>query len=131
MERTQIKQPIRDELSIILREELESSFDIKVLNVTDYDDEGEVFGRPDQIEIDVIIQNRLLIVCEIKFSISKPDMYTLERKARFYEKHHNKTVDRMIAISPMVAPNAHKVAQDLGIEIYSSAMSMPKDAFDN
>ncbi|MBS1250764.1 MAG: hypothetical protein MAG431_02360 [Chloroflexi bacterium] len=110
---------------------LETSFDIKVLNISDYDDEGDVFGHPDQIEIDVIIQDGLLIVCEIKSSMSKSDMYTFEKKARFYEKRHDKTVDRMIVISPMVAPNAYKVAEDLGIELYSSALSMPEDAFDS
>ncbi|MGH8477330.1 MAG: DUF3782 domain-containing protein, partial [Methylococcales bacterium] len=36
---------------------LEKSFGVEVLNVTEYDDQGEVFGRPDQIELDVIMRN--------------------------------------------------------------------------
>jgi hypothetical protein len=54
-----------------------------VVNVNDYDDEGTVFGRPDQVELDVIIKNGLLLICELKSSIDKAGMYIFERKARF------------------------------------------------
>jgi hypothetical protein len=57
-----------------------------VLHVNEYDDEGIVFGRPGQVEIDIIVKNGFLLICELKSSMSKPDMYTFERKARFYEK---------------------------------------------
>ena len=40
---------------------LEKNFGVQVLNVTEYDASGEVFGRPDQVELDVIITNGLLI----------------------------------------------------------------------
>ena len=39
----------------------QESFGVEVLNVNEFDDEGEVFGRPDQVELDVIIKNGLLI----------------------------------------------------------------------
>ena len=42
-----------------------------MINITEYDDEGEVFGRPDQIELDLLIKNGLLIIGEIQSSISK------------------------------------------------------------
>jgi len=48
---------------------LEKSFEVQVLNVVDYDEEGTVFGRPEQIELDVIIKNGLLLICELKSSI--------------------------------------------------------------
>ena len=50
---------------------LEESFGVPVINVTEYDDEGEVFGRPDQIGLDLLIKNGLLIIGEIQSSISK------------------------------------------------------------
>jgi len=50
---------------------LEESFGVQVINITEYDDEGEVFGRPDQIELDLLIKNGLLIIGEIQSSISK------------------------------------------------------------
>lgn len=103
---------------------LEKSFAVKVLNVIDFDSEGTVFGRPEQIESDVIIKNGLLIVCEIKSSMSRSDMYTFERKVRFYEKRQNRQTNRMIVISPMVDARAKEIAQQLGIEIYSDAVDV-------
>ncbi|OSO89700.1 hypothetical protein B7O87_11110 [Cylindrospermopsis raciborskii CENA303] len=100
---------------------LKDSFGVEVLNFLDFDNEGEVFGRPDQVEIDVIIKNGLIILCEIKSSIDKAGMYIFDRKVAFYEKHHQRRVDRKLVISPMVDPRALPVAQNLGIEIYSYA----------
>ena len=93
--------------------------DVKVLNVNEYDHEGVVFGRPDQVELDVVIKNGLLMVCEIKSSMSKSEMYTFEKKVRFYEQKQGSTAHRMIVISPMVDPYALPVAEKLGIEVYS------------
>jgi hypothetical protein len=100
---------------------LETSFGVEVLNLNDFDHEGEVFGRPDQVEIDVIIKNGLVIICEIKSSISKSEVYTFDRKVKFYEKHHQRTVTRKLIISPMVDQRALPVIQNLGIEVYSYA----------
>ena len=95
--------------------------DIEVLNVNEYDDEGVVFGRPDQVELDIIIKNGVLIVCEIKSSMGKAAMYVFERKVRFYENRHNRKVTRMLVISPMIDDTAKVVAKKLGVEIYSYA----------
>jgi hypothetical protein len=100
---------------------LEQFAKVEVLNITEYDDVGVVFGHPDQIELDIIIKNGILIIVEIKSSMSKPEMYIFERKVRFYEEHHNRKASEMIVISPMVAPNAIPVAEKLGIRIYSYA----------
>ena len=104
-----------------LKSILELSFGVQVLNINEYDDEGEVFGHPDQIELDVIIKNGLLIICELKSSISKSDMYIFGRKVQFYEKHHNTKATRQIVISPMVDKYAYRVAEKLGIEVFSYA----------
>ena len=108
---------------------LTGSFDVEVLNVTEFDDEGEVFGRPDQIELDIIILNGTLILAEIKSSMSKSDMYAFERKARFYEKRHKRKADRLLVISPMVDDKAREVAQKVGIEVYSYVEDVPPDLF--
>jgi hypothetical protein len=100
---------------------LEESFGVEVRNVTDFDEAGEVFGRPDQVELDVIIQDGMLILCEIKSSISKSDMYTFDRKVSFYEKRHGRKATRKMVISPMVDGRAQQVARKLGIEVYSHA----------
>lgn len=108
---------------------LEESFNVQVANITDYDDQGEVFGRPGQVELDVIIKNGMLIACEIKFSMSKSDLYTFERKVRFYEKRHGRQATRMLVISPMVDPRALGVAEKLGIQVYSGAYDVDTGVF--
>lgn len=100
---------------------LEKNFGVEVININEYDDEGYVFGRPDQVELDIIIKDGILIICELKSSVSKSDMYTFERKARFYEKRHNRKASGMMVISPMVDDRARDVAVKLNIEVYTHA----------
>jgi len=116
----QSEKAFRDALAGIL----EKNFGVKVLNVNEYDDQGTVFGRPDQIELDVIIQNGLLLICELKSSIDKAGMYIFERKARFYEQRHQRTANRLIVISPMIDARARQVAQRLGIETYGDSLEV-------
>jgi len=104
---------------------LEESFGVSVRNVCEFDDAGEVFGRPDQVEIDIIVKNGMLLLMELKSSIDKGGMYIFERKARFYERHHHRKADRLIVISPMIDPRAVPVAQALGIETYGDSLDVP------
>ena len=103
---------------------LEETFDVEVINVTEFDDEGYVFGKPDQVELDIIIRNGTLIICEIKLSMSKSDMYIFERKVRFYEKKHQRQAAKIIVISPMIDKTALPVAKKLCIEVYSYAYNI-------
>ncbi|NJO17790.1 MAG: hypothetical protein HC877_19285 [Thioploca sp.] len=64
---------------------------MEVIHVNEFDDSSEVFGRPDQIELDLIIRNGNLLIAEIKSSMSRGDMYLFERKAHFYEKRRQRT----------------------------------------
>ena len=91
----------------------------QVTNVTEFDDQGEVFGRPEQIELDVVVKNGLLLICEIKSSVDKSAMYAFERKARFYERLHDRKASRLLVISPMIEAKAQKVAERLGIETFA------------
>ena len=100
---------------------LTESFDVEVVNLTLYDYEGEVFGRPDQVELDLIIKNGMTIACEIKSSIDKAGMYSFGRKVDFYARHEQRDISRKIVISPMVDRRALPVAEALGIEVYSYA----------
>ena len=100
---------------------LEKSFGVQVLNVNEWDEEGTVFGTPDQVEIDIIVRNGELILCELKSSMSKSDIYTFERKVQYYQRRHGRTVSRKLVISPMVRPEARPVAERLGIEVFGYA----------
>ena len=100
---------------------LERTFGEQVVNVNEFDDQGTVFGRPDQVELDVIVKNGLLLICELKSSIDKAGMYIFERKARFYEQRHQRKADWSIVVSPMIDARARKVAEKLGIEMFSDS----------
>lgn len=100
---------------------LEVSFGVKVERYEDYDHDGMIFGRPDQVELDVLVYDGKLILCEIKSSISKSEMYIFWRKKGFYEKKHKRKADRAIVISPMIDDRARSVAKDLDIEVYGYA----------
>lgn len=53
--------------------------------------------------------------------MSKSDMYTFDRKVRYYERRHQRQVQRKIAVSPMVPPPVRAVADKLGIEVFGHA----------
>ena len=111
------EQSFRSALKAILEE----SFAVEVQNVTEFDETGYVFGHPDQVELDIIIKDGLLIICEIKSSMSRSDMYTFGRKVEFYEQEHQQKATRKLVISPMVDEYAQRVAKKLEIEVYSYA----------
>ncbi len=98
---------------------LEESFPVKVERFLAKDETGEVFGQPDQVELDLIIKNGEVIAAEIKSSMSKSDVYIFDRKVKFYEKKEGRKVSRKLIISPMVEDSARRVAENLGIEVYT------------
>jgi hypothetical protein len=102
-----------------LRGILEENFGVKVERVQYKDESGEVFGRPDQVELDVVIYDGQMLVCEIKSSASRADVYAFERKVRSYEKRVGRKADRAILISPMIENT--ELARTLGIEVYTRA----------
>ncbi|MCS7248387.1 MAG: DUF3782 domain-containing protein [Anaerolineales bacterium] len=104
-----------------LRAILEESFGVKVEQVEYWDESGEVFDRPDQVELDVVIHNSQVLACEIKSAASRSDIYTFNRKVRSYEKRTQRKVERKLLISPMVLQKDRQLAQELGIEVYSDA----------
>ncbi len=97
--------------------------------MVEYDDAGEVFGRPDQIELDVIIKDGQLLLCEIKSSMSKADVVIFDRKVKFYEKKHQRQASGALVISPMVDRRAQAVADNLGIQVYSHAQDVDPELF--
>ncbi|MCX8060990.1 MAG: DUF3782 domain-containing protein [Anaerolineales bacterium] len=100
---------------------LEESFGIKVEQVEYRTESGEVYDRPEQVELDVIIRNGEVLVCEIKSAASRADIYTFNRKVQSYEKRSQRKVNRKLLISPMVLARDKELAQELGIEVYSYA----------
>jgi len=93
---------------------------LKVERYIDYDTEGTVFGRPEQIELDIVIKDSITLVAEIKSSISREEIYAFQRKVEFYERKKGIKVTRKAVISPFVDPRARPIAERLNIEIYTS-----------
>ncbi|MCZ7621751.1 MAG: DUF3782 domain-containing protein [Candidatus Kuenenia sp.] len=119
------EQSFRNALKGILREV--SGLD--VINVIEYDEEGIIFGRPEQIELDLVIKNGHFMICEIKSSISKSDMYIFQKKVDFYQKKHNRKARKLIVISPMVDKKAMEFAKDSGILVYSYVEDIESEIF--
>lgn len=117
----QSERAFRDALAAILEE----SFGARVQNINEIDAEGIVFGRPDQIELDLVITNGRLLLCELKSSVDKAAMHIFHRKARFYETRHGGKPDRLIVVSPMIELKARQLAEQLGIETYGDSMDVP------
>ncbi|CUT03430.1 Protein of unknown function (DUF3782) [Candidatus Kryptobacter tengchongensis] len=85
-----------------------------------FDTEGFVFGKPDQVEIDLIIKDSKIAAIEIKSSLNKADLATFNRKVLFYERSTGKAVSEKIAVSPFIDPRGTKdLAKKLEIKIYT------------
>ena len=109
------EESFREGLKGILKE-----LGLKVERYIDNDTEGHVFGRPEQIELDVVIRDSVVLLAEIKSSISKEEIYVFQRKVEFYEKNKGVKAVRKAIISPFVDPRARPIAEKLDIEVYTS-----------
>ncbi len=97
---------------------LEENFPVKVERYKAFDEEGFVFGKPDQIELDLIIKDGFVVVAEIKSSISKEELATFLRKVKIFEKKEGRVVNKMLIISPMIESRAIAFARENGIKAY-------------
>ena len=109
------EESFREGLKGILKE-----LGLKVERYIDYDTEGTVFGRPEQIELDIVIKDGITLLAEIKSSISREEIYAFQRKVEFYERKKGIKVTRKAVISPFVDPRARPIAERLNIEVYTS-----------
>jgi hypothetical protein len=82
-----------------------------------YDTAGEVFGRPDQVELDVVIQNGKVMVIEIKSSLDREHVHLFSRKVGFYARKTGRQVTRQIIVTPFTERGARELAEMLGVEI--------------
>ena len=82
-----------------------------------WDAAGEVFGHPEQVELDVVIQNGKAIAVEIKSSLDRANTYLFNRKVEFYIRHTGRLVDRKVVIASYADERAKEVAMQLGIEV--------------
>jgi hypothetical protein len=86
-----------------------------------YDTEGEVFGRPDQVELDVVIQDGKVIVLEIKSSLDREHIHLFSQKVAFYARKTGQQVARQVIVTPYTERGARGLAEVLGVEICTDA----------
>ncbi len=84
-----------------------------------YDEKGEIFGYPSQIEVDVLIRDNIHILVEIKSSTSDGDVIKLWRIGNLYLKATG--IKPILAIvTPFIDQRGLEVAKKLGIEIFTN-----------
>lgn len=66
----------------------------------DYDATGDIFGYPEQIALDIVIQNGKTIVVEIKSALDKGALYQFARKVEFYVQKTGRQVNRKLVVTP-------------------------------
>jgi len=98
---------------------VERHFGGRVRRWAHYDEEGFVFGYPCVVEVDMLITDREHILMEIKSSVSRADVFELWRIGQLYERIRG-VKPRLAVVSPFVREEAKKVAEELGIEVYTS-----------
>jgi hypothetical protein len=83
----------------------------------EYDAAGEVFGQPDQVELDVVVKDGRVIVAEVKSALDSGNTYLFDRKVAFYMRKTGRQVDRKLIVTPYADNRAKEVGLRLGVEI--------------
>jgi hypothetical protein len=85
-----------------------------------YDERGEVFGYPAEVEFDLVIKNVAHILVEVKASASVADLAKLWRVRGLYVKVTG-VKSRLVLISPFIDERAVKATRDLGVKVYTGS----------
>ncbi len=92
---------------------------LSVKRWTGYDYEGKVYGYPSQIEVDIVISDKEVILVEIKSHIRASDVAIFKRKAEVYERVEGRRAGRLLMITPYVEDKAIEASLKLGVEMYA------------
>jgi hypothetical protein len=92
---------------------------------TYFDDKGQVYGYPSEVELDVVVKNGVTILVEIASAVRRGDLPYVKRKAELYEKVSGRRVERVLLVSPFIHDKnpdfVRALARSLGIDIVSPA----------
>jgi len=103
-----------------IKDILGEDFGMHVERYEAFDEAGQVFGLPEQIEIDILMKDAKITAIEIRSSMSKSDVYAFDRKVSFYESRQQVKVDRKIIITPMLDHRAEAAVKSLSMFVYTS-----------
>ena len=99
-----------------LRSVLSRRFGATVERWRHHDADGRVFGRPADVEVDVVVRNGGTLLIEVKSHASRGDVAAFDRIAALYEQVTGRRADRLIE-SPSVDEAARVFAEQIAIEI--------------
>jgi len=92
---------------------------------TYFDDKGQVYGYPSEVELDVVVKNGVTILVEIASAVRRGDLPYVKRKAELYERVSGRRVERVLLVSPFIHDKnpdfVRALARSLGIDIVSPA----------
>ena len=102
-----------------LRGLLEKELGFRVESWRAYDEAGRVFGYPSEVEVDVAVSDKKLILIEVSSHVRASDVLQFKKKAELYEGKSGRRPDRLIIVTPYIDEKALEVAKQLGIEPYT------------
>jgi len=102
-----------------LRGILEKELGLKVEKWKTYDEKGEVFGYPSEVEVDIAIKDERLILIEISSHVKASDIYQFKRKVELYIEKTGRKPERLIIVTPYAEDKAVEASKKLGVEIYT------------
>jgi hypothetical protein len=108
----QTEETFRQAIEAILRE-----VEFSTERFLENDVAGEVFGYPEQIDLDVVVKNGKVIVIEIKAAAGRSDVYYFDRKVAFYARKTGRQVNRKLMVTPYADNRARETGVRLGVEI--------------
>ena len=109
------EKAFRESLKGILEEE----FGAKVERWVAKDLDGQVFGYPSDVEVDLAVKDGRTILIEVSSHIRASDVLVFKRKADFYERTTGIRADRLVIVTPYADERALKAARKMGVEIYT------------
>ncbi len=87
--------------------------------ITDVD--GYVYGRPEEVEIDIVVSDNKVFLVEITAVVKRSDIDLVAKKAELYRRVKGVKPDKVMIISPFIHdknPERIKaIASEIGVEI--------------
>jgi hypothetical protein len=102
-----------------LRGVLERDFGVRVERWRAFDDEGVVYGRPSDVEVDVAVSDGRVLLVEVSSHVRRSDISLFKCKAAFYERRCGRVPDRLVVVTPYADQDAVELAAALGIEVHT------------
>ncbi len=81
------------------------------------DREGMVYGYPSEVEVDLVVKDKVHILVEVKSRVSKGDVAELYRIGKLYEKVKGIKPD-LVILGGFVDTEAKRLAEKLGIKVF-------------